>query len=224
MPDGAQGVDCTFCEGHVGGVQVQLQSRAVRQAAGHRAPGTVSPRRSACGGCTSSGSGCAMRTARHPALQVTLATIFLVLGLLGGWVHWQRDRRSFWFFGPLMFTMTLLLIYYLNFKYGYSQAPELGDDVAARGARPRLLLPVELLGVERVGGARARVRVGDASPRSSDRKTLGSDARRCSCRRRAELARRVAGAGARARSAVRQLAVGVARGRYRRRATSRPTC
>ena len=64
-----------------------------------------------------------------PALQVTLATIFLILGLLGGWVHWQRDRRSFWFFGPLMFTMTLLLIYYLNFKYGYSQAPELGDNV-----------------------------------------------------------------------------------------------
>jgi hypothetical protein len=65
-----------------------------------------------------------------PALQVTLATVFLILGLLGGWVHWQRDRRSFWFFGPLMFTMTLLLIYYLNFKYGYSQAPELGDNVA----------------------------------------------------------------------------------------------
>ena len=65
----------------------------------------------------------------NPALQVTLAMIFLILGLLGGYVHWQRDKRSFWFFGPLMFTMTLLLIYYLNFKYGYSQAPELGDEV-----------------------------------------------------------------------------------------------
>src|SRR5262249_7896887 len=48
---------------------------------------------------------------------------FLVLGLIGGWVHWQRDRRSFWYFGPLMFTMTLLLIYYLNFKLGASQDP-----------------------------------------------------------------------------------------------------
>jgi len=66
----------------------------------------------------------------RPALQTALATVFLILGLLGGWVHWQRDRRSFWFFGPLMVTMTLLLIYYLNFKYGYSQAPELGDNVA----------------------------------------------------------------------------------------------
>ena len=63
------------------------------------------------------------------ALQTTLATVFLLLGLIGGYVHYQRDRRSFWFFGPLMFTMTLLLIYYLNFKYGYSQAPELGDNV-----------------------------------------------------------------------------------------------
>jgi hypothetical protein len=66
---------------------------------------------------------------QHPGAQAMLAAFFLLLGLLGGWVHWQRDRRSFWFFGPLMFTMTLLLIYYLNFKYGYSQAPELGETV-----------------------------------------------------------------------------------------------
>lgn len=62
-------------------------------------------------------------------LQAVLAALFLVLGLFGGWVHWRRDRQSFWFFGPLMFTLTLLLIYYLNFKYGYSQAPQLGDAV-----------------------------------------------------------------------------------------------
>jgi hypothetical protein len=62
-------------------------------------------------------------------MQAVLASLFLVLGLFGGWVHWKRDRQSFWFFGPLMFTMTLLLIYYLNFKYGASQAPQLGDSV-----------------------------------------------------------------------------------------------
>ncbi|MCC6318600.1 MAG: DUF2723 domain-containing protein [Gemmatimonadaceae bacterium] len=62
-------------------------------------------------------------------LQAVLAALFLVLGLFGGWVHWKRDKQSFWFFGPLMFTMTLLLIYYLNFKYGASQAPQLGDAV-----------------------------------------------------------------------------------------------
>lgn len=61
--------------------------------------------------------------------QNVLAYLFLSLGLLGGYVHWRRDRRSFWFFGPLMFTLTLALIYYLNFKYGASQAPELGNAV-----------------------------------------------------------------------------------------------
>jgi hypothetical protein len=61
--------------------------------------------------------------------QAVLAALFLVLGLFGGWVHWKRDRQSFWFFGPLMLTLTLLLFYYLNFKYGYSQSPELGDTV-----------------------------------------------------------------------------------------------
>ena len=65
----------------------------------------------------------------HAAAQEALAWVFLLLGLLGATVHWQRDRRSFWFFGPLMFTVTLVLIYYMNFKYGYSQAPELGDAV-----------------------------------------------------------------------------------------------
>ena len=64
-----------------------------------------------------------------PGLQGALAAVFLVLGLLGGWVHYTRDPRSFTFFGPLMFTLTLLLIYYLNFLYGASQAPELGDSV-----------------------------------------------------------------------------------------------
>ena len=61
----------------------------------------------------------------HPFPQALLAATFLVLGLVGGWVHWQRDRRSFWFFGAFMFTVTLLLIYYLNFKLGASQDPDL---------------------------------------------------------------------------------------------------
>src|SRR5436190_13343589 len=59
----------------------------------------------------------------HPFAQRILAALFLVLGLFGGWVHYQRDRRSFWYFGSLMFTMTLVLIYYLNFKLGASQDP-----------------------------------------------------------------------------------------------------
>jgi hypothetical protein len=67
--------------------------------------------------------------------QNVLGVLFLVLGLIGGYVHWQRDRRSFWYFGSLMFTMTLVLIYYLNFKYGASQSPELSG--VAREVRDR---------------------------------------------------------------------------------------
>jgi hypothetical protein len=61
--------------------------------------------------------------AEHPFTQSLLAATFLVLGLLGAWVHYTRDRSSFWYFGTLMFTTTLLLIYYLNFKLGASQDP-----------------------------------------------------------------------------------------------------
>jgi Protein of unknown function (DUF2723) len=68
-------------------------------------------------------------------VQFVVAFIFLVLGLLGGYVHWQRDRRTFWYVGPLMFTMTLALIYYLNFKYGWSQDPDVQD--VAREVRDR---------------------------------------------------------------------------------------
>ncbi len=65
----------------------------------------------------------------RPGLQNALAVFFLILSGIGGWMHFKKDRRSFSFFGPLVFTMTLGLIFYLNFKYGHSQAPELGDSV-----------------------------------------------------------------------------------------------
>jgi len=65
----------------------------------------------------------------YPGPQSMLATLFLLLGGLGGFVHWKRDRKSFSYFGPLMFMVTLALIYYMNFKYGSSQSPELGEGV-----------------------------------------------------------------------------------------------
>ncbi|MBY0492292.1 MAG: DUF2723 domain-containing protein [Gemmatimonadaceae bacterium] len=64
-----------------------------------------------------------------PGAQNGLAVFYAILICLGGWMHFQKDRRSFWFFGPLVFTMTFGLIFYLNFKYGHSQAPDLGDSV-----------------------------------------------------------------------------------------------
>ena len=58
-------------------------------------------------------------------LQAALALLFFALGVAGGVVHWRHDRASFWFFGPLVFTVTLVLVYYMNFKYGASQDPDL---------------------------------------------------------------------------------------------------
>ncbi len=65
----------------------------------------------------------------HPAQQQFLAWLFLALGLLGGAVHFKRDRATFTFVGPLVFTLTPALIYYLNFKYGFSQDTDLGESV-----------------------------------------------------------------------------------------------
>ena len=62
-------------------------------------------------------------------LQALLAVLFMSLGLIGGYVHWKMDRKTFVYFGPLMFTLTLALIYYMNFKFGWSQSPQLGDTV-----------------------------------------------------------------------------------------------
>ena len=104
---------------------------------------------------------------QSPGMQNMLAAVFLVLGLFGGWVHYKRDRQSWWYFAGLMFTVTLCLIFYLNFKYGASQAPQLGEQRAARGPRPGLLLHLELLAVGRVGVARPDVRLGIGRRRCS---------------------------------------------------------
>lgn len=67
---------------------------------------------------------------RSSGLQAALAVVMLALGLCGIWRHWRADRRTFAYFGPLLVTLTVLLVWYMNFKYGFSQAPELGLGVA----------------------------------------------------------------------------------------------
>ena len=64
-----------------------------------------------------------------PALQLVLAICFLGLGVRGAVAHRRYDPESFWYYGPLVALTTVVLIYYLNFKYGWSQAPELGSAV-----------------------------------------------------------------------------------------------
>ncbi len=57
--------------------------------------------------------------------------LFFLLGLIGAWRHFQRDRTSWVYFVTLFATVSLGLIIYLNFKYGYSvpaQASVLGPE------------------------------------------------------------------------------------------------
>jgi hypothetical protein len=64
------------------------------------------------------------RTLMPPARHV-VTFLFLGLGLLGLWKHARGDFDSFVYFFTLLISATVILIYYLNFKYGYTQAPEL---------------------------------------------------------------------------------------------------
>ena len=56
-----------------------------------------------------------------PAVQRALGMFFALLGLAGAVRHWKADRRTAIAMTTLMATFTLLLIFYLNFKYGFSQ-------------------------------------------------------------------------------------------------------
>jgi transmembrane protein TMEM260 (protein O-mannosyltransferase) len=54
-------------------------------------------------------------------VQFMLAVVFGSLGVLGAWRHFKADRRQALAMMVLMGTLTVLLVFYLNFKYGYSQ-------------------------------------------------------------------------------------------------------
>lgn len=69
-----------------------------------------------------------------PRVQAALAIVFFLLALVGGTLHYRHDRRGFWYFGTLMALTTVVLVYYLNFRYGASQSPGL---MAEREVRDR---------------------------------------------------------------------------------------
>ena len=57
-------------------------------------------------------------------VQRALAVLFGLLGVVGAWRHWKADRRSAMAMTALMVTVVPLLVFYLNFKYGFSQYPD----------------------------------------------------------------------------------------------------
>ncbi|HSG48298.1 MAG TPA: DUF2723 domain-containing protein, partial [Longimicrobiales bacterium] len=74
------------------------------------------------------------REVTFPAGRIIFTMLFTALGVWGAMEHYRRDRKSFAYVATLFGTLSLGLVYYLNFKYGYSiGAPE----GAAREVRER---------------------------------------------------------------------------------------
>jgi hypothetical protein len=69
-------------------------------------------------------------------MRLTTA-LFSFLALVGAGALWRRDRRAFWASATLMVTLTFLLIFYLNFKYGYSYPVDPSKGRVLREVRER---------------------------------------------------------------------------------------
>jgi hypothetical protein len=68
--------------------------------------------------------------------RIPFTMLFTGLGVWGAFEHFRRDRASFAYVATLFATLSFGLVYYLNFKYGYSlQAPVL--DRALHEVRER---------------------------------------------------------------------------------------
>jgi hypothetical protein len=62
--------------------------------------------------------------------RLPFTMLFTGLGVWGAIEHWRRDRKSFAYFCTLFATLSFALVYYLNFKYGYSlEAPVANRDL-----------------------------------------------------------------------------------------------
>ena len=71
----------------------------------------------------------------RPGPRAATSIVFLFLALVGIWGHLRGDRKSFAYLSTLLLTLTFLLIYYLNFRYGYSYDAEV--PLADREVRER---------------------------------------------------------------------------------------
>ncbi len=56
--------------------------------------------------------------------RVIFSFLFLLLGTSGLLLVWRADRLLFLYVATLLLTLTVALVFYLNFKYGFSLAPE----------------------------------------------------------------------------------------------------
>jgi hypothetical protein len=59
--------------------------------------------------------------------RLPFTLLFLTLGVVGLGATWRVDRAVFGYLAVLTTTLTVGLVVYLNFKYGYSLSPEIAD-------------------------------------------------------------------------------------------------
>ncbi|MGH7574341.1 MAG: protein O-mannosyl-transferase family, partial [Longimicrobiales bacterium] len=78
-------------------------------------------------------------------LRLPFTALFIMLGLAGAATQYRRDRDGFTYFASLFLTVSIGLVVYLNFKYGFTLPEELmSRDMRALAARPQLRGIVEL--------------------------------------------------------------------------------
>ncbi|HET7321327.1 MAG TPA: DUF2723 domain-containing protein, partial [Longimicrobiaceae bacterium] len=70
-------------------------------------------------------------------LRLLVTFLFVALGIYGAYRHFQRDRKSFWYVLTLFLTLSVALVFYLNFKYGFGQAQALGLPMDVGEVRER---------------------------------------------------------------------------------------
>ncbi|MGW8265209.1 MAG: glycosyltransferase family 117 protein [Longimicrobiales bacterium] len=71
------------------------------------------------------------------AARLPFTLLFSALGLYGAVEHFKRDRPSWWYLATLFATLSVALVYYLNFKYGYSIADPMGGNPELHEVRER---------------------------------------------------------------------------------------
>jgi hypothetical protein len=71
-----------------------------------------------------------------PGTRLPFTLLIIALGVFGAMEHYRRDRPSFAYMAVLFATLSVGLVYYLNFKYGYS-IPEPSGDISLHEVRER---------------------------------------------------------------------------------------
>ncbi|HKP74470.1 MAG TPA: DUF2723 domain-containing protein [Longimicrobiaceae bacterium] len=69
--------------------------------------------------------------------RIFVTLLFTALGGYGAFSHFKRDRKSFLYVGVLFFTLSVGLVIYMNFKYGFAQVQSMGMSAELAEVRER---------------------------------------------------------------------------------------